>query len=48
MLCCHQAQGRGQMGLAHTGRAEKDYILPIDEIGYIPKIVNTLFEQENA
>ena len=29
VLCCHQAQGGDQMGLAHTGRAEKDYILPV-------------------
>ena len=29
VLCCRQAQGGGQMGLAHTGRAEKDYILPV-------------------
>ncbi len=29
VLRCHQAQGGGQMSLAHTGRAEKDYFLPV-------------------
>ena len=29
VLCCHQAQGGGQMGPAHTGRTAKDYILPV-------------------
>ena len=29
MLCCYQAQGGGQMGLAHAGRAEEDHILPV-------------------
>ena len=29
VLCCHQAQGGGQMGLAHAGRAEEDHILPV-------------------
>ena len=28
MLCCYQAQGGGQMGLAHAGRAEEHHILP--------------------
>ena len=29
VLCRHQAQGGGQMGLAHAGRAEEDHILPV-------------------
>ena len=29
VLCCHKAQSGGQMGLAHTGRAKEDHILPV-------------------
>ncbi len=29
VLCCHQAQSGGQMGLAHAGRAEEHHILPV-------------------
>ena len=29
VLCCHQAQGGGQMGLAHAWRAEENHILPV-------------------
>ena len=29
MLCRHKAQGRGQMDLAHAGRAEKHHVLPV-------------------
>ena len=29
MLCCHKAQGGGQVGLAHAWRAEEDHIFSI-------------------
>ena len=37
VLCCHQAQGGGQMGLAHTGRA---YILPVLQEAHGSKLVD--------
>ena len=40
MLCRHQAQGRDQMGLAHTGRAEKDCILPVLQETHGGKLVD--------
>ena len=43
VLCCHQAQGGGQMGLAHAGRAEEDHILPVFQEAHGGQLIDLAF-----
>ena len=43
VLCCHQAQSGGQMGLAHAGRAEEDHILPVFQEAHGGQLIDLAF-----
>lgn len=40
VLCCHQAQGGGKMGLTHTRRPEEYHVLPILQEAHSGQLVN--------
>ena len=40
VLCCHKAEGGGQMGLAHTGRPKEYHVLSILQKAHGGQLVN--------